>query len=298
MNMHATLSAAPSTGLASKAMLAGVNIKQWSGRKLDKAVTDQVNRDHGASADAGRFNKSLVSRDALAAIVAVSNRARKEHYSRTLPWHDDGARILSAAGYLEFSRVMHDLRTEFDGAVADFVAGYVDFREAAKVRLNGMFKEADYPPADDIGRRFAFGVSIDPMPNAADFRVDVSQVEADRIRADIQARSDAAIKAAMGDVFSRVCEAVGHMAEKLTATRDGGKADIFRDSLVENVRDLVRLLPSLNITGDAKLTEVAARMDADLCRYDADALRDDPGARRDTAMAAAAILSDVNDYLA
>lgn len=305
MNMHistaavaaATPAAAPSSRvIAARAMLAGLKIKQWSGRKLDAKVTAETNRAHGATADAGRYNKALVSRDALAEIVAIANRARKEHYARTLPWADDGARILPAAAYLDFMNVARELRTEFDAAVAKFVSGYGDFRDAAKVRLNGMFDAADYPPPDAIAARFGFDVGILPMPDAADFRVDVGDAEADRIRADIQARTDAAIRDAMGDCFTRVCEAVGNMADKLAADRTNEKGEtvpaIFRDSLVENVRELAGLLPALNITGNAALAAVADRMAGELLRYDADDLRTDAGARKRTAEAAAAILAD------
>lgn len=301
MNMHATIQPGTSA-LARKAMLATVNIQQWSGRKLDRKATDETIRNNGARADAGRFNKALVSRDALAKITAIANLARKEHYARTLPWLDAGPRILSAAGYLEFGKVMRELRGKFDAAAAEFIDGYDDFREDARARLGGMFEPSDYPDASAIARRFAFDLTILPMPDAADFRVEVSDAEAELIRADIQSRTDTAIRDAMGDVFSRVCDTVRHMAEKLAETRSTGKGDpaaaIFRDSLVDNVRELVALLPSLNVTGDAMLSALADRMKAELCAHDASALREDAALRQQTAEAAASILSTVSDYLA
>lgn len=288
--------------ITNKAMLSSVRIKQWSGRKLDKDVTAETNRAHNAAADAGRYNKALISKDALAEIVAVSNRARKEQYARTLPWHDDGNRILSAAGYLDYTAAMRELRREFDAAVSTFLSGYDAFVADARIRLNGMFKASDYPAAQDIAGRFNFDIVIQPMPDASDFRVDVSSAEAEAIRADIQARTDKAIRDAMGDVFGRVCETVGHMSEKLRAyaPSDGSKgaSGIFRDSLVDNVRELVALLPSLNITGDSVLSGFAQRMEAELCKRDAAELRDDANLRKETADAAAAILRDVNAYIA
>lgn len=294
MNVHAPIISARS--IASRAMLGSVRIKQWSGRKLDRKVTEEINRDHGAASDAGRYNKALISRDALAKIVGIANRARDLHYNLTLPWHDDGNRILSSANYLKFTSGMGDLRREFEAAVSEFEGGYSDYVDAARVRLNGMFDAADYPPAAEMARRFQFEIVIQPMPLATDFRVDVSDAEADRIRADIQARTDAAIRAAMGDVFERVCDRVGKLAAKLkesrTTDKGASKAAIFRDSLIENVKELVALLPGLNITADAGLAAVAVRMEKELLNYDADALRDDPQARDTTARAAESILAD------
>lgn len=288
------------SNLSESAMLVSVTISQWSGRKLDAAVTAEVNRSHGASADAGRYNKSLIANDALASILAISNRARKIHYARSLPWLDNGARIMSAAGYLEFAKELRDVSAEFDAAVSDFVGNYSAYVEAARVRLNGMFKETDYPAASDIASRFRFEKRIWPLPSAADFRVTVGEGEQAIIRAEIEAQTRDALNGAMADAFKRVAEHVGNMAAKLAdfkpADGKGGKASgIFRDSLVENVRDLVDVLPSLNITGDAKLADITARM-ADLCRYDADALRDDTAARQETAAKARQIADDVAAY--
>lgn len=301
MNFHNTISAAPrSYSLADKAMLGSVRIRQWSGFKIDKEATKQVTQDNHADANSGRFNKTLVSRDALAKIVTTANKARDEHYARTLPWHDNGNRILSAAGYLGYTEVMRTLRAEYEAAVSEFIAAYPDYVANAVKSLGDLYKPADYPSANELVRKFGFDVVITNLPDAADFRVDLSGIEADMIRADIERLTQDAIGQAMADVFNRVADAVGKMAEKLSETRataKGEAAAIFRDSLVQNVRDLVDLLPSLNVTGDATLTAIAERMRAELCGFDADALRDDPKARKDVAKAAAEILASVNEYM-
>jgi len=302
MNAHNPVSTGPAVDLSSKAMLAAVRIKQWSGRKLDRQVTDEVNRQHGAAADAGRYNKALISRDALAEILTIAGRARKEHYARTLPWHDDGNRILSAAGYLDYANVMRGLRGEFEAAVAGFAAGYADFVDEARIRLNGMFRAEDYPAPDDIAARFGFEHVLQPLPAAGDFRVTVSDADAAKIRADIEARTNAAVEAAVRDVFQRIGETVGHMAEKLAEYKpaeDGNRATgIFRDSLVENVRDLAELLPSLNVTESPELARIAERMKAELCGHDAAELRDNESARQDVAAKAAAIAEHVSTFMA
>lgn len=297
----ATEAAAPSA-IGQKAMLAGLSITMWAGRKLDKKVTAEVNHAHGAKADAARVTKSLVSKQALADILRISNAARAAHYARTLPWADSGARILCNAGFAAYADELRKMEYEFRDAVDAFVSGYADYVDAARLELNGMFREDDYPPASSIRARFRFERSIWPMPAAADFRVDMIEGEADRIRADIQRQFDAAMRAATREVFERINEKVGHMLEKLRAFvphggQKGDKAEgVFRDSLVENVRDLVKLMPSLNVTGDAMLDDIAKRMES-LCRFDADDLRRDKQARQDTADAAAGILADISDFL-
>lgn len=292
--------------LANSAMLASVKIRCWTARKYDRRISDATNEAHNAKADAGRYNKALLGKDALATVTAISTKARTELYARTSPWMDDGPRILTAVGYLPFAREMRALRAEYGVAVSDFVASYDDFVSEAKSRLGSMFDPADYPSADEVAKRFGFDIVIQPVPQSGDFRVTaagISDVEREAIKADIERRTADAINAAMQDVANRVVEKVGHMVEKLrayTPARDtGDKAQgVFRDSLVENVRELADLLPSLNLTNDTRLDAIAARIKAELTFHDADELRDDVNARKLTADAAESILRDVNVFFA
>jgi hypothetical protein len=288
--------------LSSRAMLASVKISAWSARRVDKRVTAETNAAHYAAPDAGRYNKTLLAKDALAAITSAASAARLKHYALTLPWLDDGARILPAASYDTYADSMRDLRATFDAAVADFIAAYPAFITDARHRLGAMFNADDYPAPDDIASRFAFSTRVLPMPDARDFRVDVGDAAAAAIRDDIERATVEALAGAQRDCFQRVADVVGHMAEKLAAykpaARDGARVEgIFRDSLIANVRDLADALPALNITGDSTLSAIAERM-ARLCEADADTLRQSDTLRADTAARAAAILSDVESYLA
>lgn len=306
MTAHAPLSAlqvSPAANpLATRAMLSGLRIQQWSARKLDRKATAETNTRAGASSDAGRFNKALLSGEALGRIVTAANAARGAHYDRTLPWLDDGARILPAAAYATYSETMRRIRHDFEGAVEEFISGYPTFVEAARVRLGTMFDANDYPDVSEIRARFTFNVRVLPMPDASDFRVELATSQAEEIRAEIQATQKAALEGAMADAWRRISETVGRMAERLSAykpatvTAKGENA--FRDSLVVNVRELVAVLPAFNLTADPILADIIARMERDLCGADADRLRSDTAARKETAAAAAAILADVSAYMA
>lgn len=289
--------------LSSRAMLSGVRISQWSARKLDRKITDQVNSDHGASADAGRYNKALLAKDALASVTSAASEARTYHYARTLPWLDDGARILPAAAFLDYSAAMRRIKGDFDAAVAKFVDSYPSFVSDARVRLNGMFNVDDYPTESEIRSRFGFETRILPIPDARDFRVTIGDAAEAAIRSEVEKATRDALEHAMGDAWSRVGEAVRRMVERLGAYKPaGGKGDksegVFRDSLVQNVRDLVAILPSLNLTGNSDLARVCERMESELCGHDADELRESAPLRSATAKAAESILNDVSAFLA
>lgn len=68
--------------LAEKALLVTLNISQWSARKYDRKVTEEVNDTHQAK-DAGRFNKLLIDKTHLDEIQKIVNEAR--HFHATKP---------------------------------------------------------------------------------------------------------------------------------------------------------------------------------------------------------------------
>jgi hypothetical protein len=287
--------------LAAKAMLVSLSIKQWDGRKLDRRASDKVTSDANASATAARVTKSLVAKAALAEIAGIATRARAEFYKRSLPWANDGTRLLSNLAFLEFGKVMRELQAEFNAAADKLEAALPGAIRQAEIDLGALFDPADYPAPSEIRARFSFPrPRVFPLPNAADFRVDIGAEALADERARIEADMQSLLSDAMRDVTARIVETVGTMAEKLKAFKPAkGKGDksegIFRDSLVANVRELVDVLPALNLTGDARLTAIAERM-RELVATDASVLREHGDVRRDIADKAAAIAAEVADY--
>src|SRR5271157_5583230 len=168
--------------LKQKAMLARLTITQFSASKQDKTATDSVKEKFQTGNDAGRYNKSLIAKEAIKAVSSAANEARIFHYAQTLPWKDDGARILPAANYLQYSEGMRQKKAIFQAAVIKFVASYPDLIEEAKTRLAGLFNVNEYPDVNSINDKYSFDVQIDPLPQAADFRVDLNSAEVDAIR--------------------------------------------------------------------------------------------------------------------
>lgn len=287
--------------LTTRAMIVTLHISHWSGLRLDRQVTNEVNSSHGAAEDAGRYNKLLVPKEALAPIQKIVGSTRDDFLKRTLPWMDNGGRIMAAEAYMAHARWLDGQKQKFDAAVGTFIAEYPQLLNAARNRLNTMFKTEDYPSPEELREKYAMTVTVMPVPAASDFRVDMSEAQANMIRADIERNVREATANAMGDVYRRIADVTGRMVERLTAYRPaGGKGDktegVFRDSLVENVRDLIDVLPALNIVGDPTLDDIAKEMRA-LVRYPADTLRTSPNARRDIADKAREIFATVSDYL-
>ena len=289
--------------LTERAMLVSLNISQWTARKHDREISDEVAREHGTrrpSDDVGRYNKILVDKAALRPIQEVVTEARTHHDKVTLPWSDQGYRILTAAGYFDYTQAMSGFQSRFVAAVDAFAVEYRQHVAEARDRLNGMFNADDYPDEWAIRAKFEFTHQVMPLPDEGDFRVSsLGADDVDKIKADIRARIDAEVQEAVRDPWNRIHDAVQHMAGRLHAFNPTGKGKdrgAFRDSLVDNLRELVDVLPALNLSGDGELDAMRDRLAADLCDLDAQDLRDDMHAREETARKADAILASMAGY--
>jgi len=289
------------TPLARKAVLVSVNISQWTARKLDKRVTDKVNREHAAANDAGRYNKLLIEAERLATINALVSNARKLHYSLTRPWADEGPRILPNALFVKFTDEFRRLKREFEAAADEFARGYPQFVEERKRALNGLFDRDDYPPVLEIRSKFKLDMTILPFPEAADFRSDLDDETVADIKREIAEMSDRVIDDAMRHTARQIVETVGHMAEKLKEYKSGDEGaprKFFFNSLVDNVRELADLLPAFNLTDDPKLNSITRRIKKELCAEDASELRTNDVARESVQKSADEIVKAVSQFLA
>ena len=295
----------PMESLGKRALFASLTLKAWTGRKLDKRVSDEAIKAHHAGREAGRFNKSLIARQAFSDIVSIDNEIRSFFYAQTLPWHDNGFRALAARRVIQFDAKMTELEFRRAAAVESLVQNFAAYVIEAESLLGSMFNADDYPPADSIRGRFVMRWHIcqaSELPKSDDdVRVAVGVAERDIIRKHAERSARAALDNMTGETFKRIAEAVARMVDRLGAYKPASEpgtrpTGVFRDSLVENVRELVELLPDLNMTGDAKITELTRRMQ-ELGKHDPDALRQSPDLRQSTKAAAESILAEVADYI-
>lgn len=230
-------------GLSQRALLVSVNISQWAGRRIDKRATETANLSHKASSTAGNYHKKLLPNAVeLKEVSAIASKAREYFYTQTLPWMADGSRIISSKNYLPFVAEMRKIKADFDSAVKGFEAAYPRLKAEAVKQLGDLYDADEYP--EDIASKFKIETNYLPMPDVEDFRTEISDTE----KREFLSKMREVEGAAMRDCWDRL-----HKVVKTAATKLAEPDAIFRDSLVENISEIVNLLPKLNITEDANL---------------------------------------------
>ena len=273
-----------------RALLVWLNISTWSARKYDKRATADTNRLHHASDDAGRYNKMLLPGDASSyrALVTLAGSIRAEHYTNTLAWSDEGWRLLPTAQYITYTDWLRKRQADFDRAVDAFVQDYPTLRTQAYARLGGLYKPEDYPDVSDIRSKFSIGLNYMPVPAAGDIRVDLASDQIATIETEIQNKCQSSMQTAMRDCWHRLHEVVSHAAVKLS-----DPSAIFRDSLIENLRETCEVLKRLNVSDDDDLEITRSVILAQIGRHDPETLRTNKVVRQQTADKAKAILDSM-----
>jgi hypothetical protein len=266
-------------------MLANLTINQWTARKHDARASKEVDAAHGAN-DAGRYNKLLVDKTALEPITKAAGALRQLHYKLTLAWGDNGDRLLPSSLFIDYTNQIRNAKATFMAAVEQFVKAYPALIQDARKRLGTLYEPGDYPATSQIMTRFGCNVGFAPIAAPEDFRVKVGVEQADEIRAEITKQNEQRVLDATKECWTRAREIVERYAERMADQ----KGKVF-DSMVDNARDLVKLLPALNIAGDPELKRVAEEIEDRLLGYSTAHLRSNPVARQNVAKAANDIMA-------
>jgi hypothetical protein len=167
-------------------MLSAIHISIWTAVKHDRKVSRDVAVQHGARENAGRYNKKLLSgAEKLDELRTLAGQIRQYFYKITLPWSDEGYRLLPAHFYFELTSKMREFEENFDRQVEDFLATYPSYIQQVKPELNGLFREEDFPSIEKLRSKFGIKLEVLPIPTGEDFRVTLSAEEQARVAREI-----------------------------------------------------------------------------------------------------------------
>jgi hypothetical protein len=276
--------------IASSAMLVELNISTWTARKLDKKVSAEVDLAKGTKTSAVNVNKNLLAGTGfLDTITKYAANARSWHLSQTLPWSDNGLRLLPITNFITYKEQLNTLESNFNALVEKFLVAYPNLISASAFQLGDLFNRDEYPEADKIAKKFKFGCNFLPVPMAGDFRIDINEEAKQELIASCNNAYNERLQHAMKDAWSRLHEHLMRMSDRL-ADDDKGNTKVFRDSLVENAVELVDLLKHFNLTNDGSMEQARQDLYNAIKNHDAQSLRENFVARE-------AVKKQVDDIL-
>jgi hypothetical protein len=268
----------------------GVSMPRFSKKALDLAKEAADN--HNAALKMHTHTEMTLDKDAFNTLTSWEANSRAEHRLRSVPFSDNGPRLIAAAGLFEYKKAMDALVDEGYALWADFLLRYDVAVQDARLLRGDRFDINDYPAVADLRKKFVIKFRILPMPSVNNLPPSIAAF----VTNESQAAIDAAIVDAKRYVFTQLRKPVAHMHEKLIGYT-GGRTGSFHGSLTENIVEILDLLPSLNIDNDPAIDAMAEAMRQALLTYTPDELREDDNIRAATAIAAEKIMSVMDSLI-
>ena len=282
--------------LADRAFMVDLDIHRWNHQKQDRRLSEEACRRYNTE---GVFIKALIGKKHLEDLNKALNKVDKVHKHYTLPWSDDGWRVVATSTFQAYEKAMQEAISAVDEQVEELASRWPALvRERSQI--DKTFDRNLYPPAAALRHRYRVTLKYRPIPEGQDLRVDLSDSMLTAIRANIDKDQQDRLQSSVFEIVKRIQQYVGRMAERLgqykPADDTSGVESAFRDSLILNVRELAEMIPHLNITGDIRIEKIGAEL-AKLTAKTPTQFRADAALRQRTVKAADRILKKMDAFV-
>ena len=244
-------------------MLVSVNVVNGGllGERRDSAASALVQSTYQTADRRTKASKFLIDRkhSAVKRVIASSQRVREVVYRFTFPWGNDTMRGLTTKLSDEFKSELGSAITDRQKAIEEYLIHYPSLVANSENDLGSLFDASQYPGVDRVRDLFRCKVNYWPMPESGHFIADVSAETAKEVKREIEHEIEERLIEATYDMVKRAKVVVAAFVDKLEAFKldDKGKPDIiFRDSLVNNIRDTANLIDRMNLTGNAQVNKI------------------------------------------
>jgi hypothetical protein len=294
-----------SISIGSSAMLVELSIRSWTGRKLDKSVSAEIDNAKKTKTSVVNANKNLMAgTGVLDKIIKQAAAIRSWHISQTLPWTDNGSRLLPMSNFMAYKEQLGVMEQGYNALVDKFIDAYPNLIIAAAFQLGDLFDRTEYPEVHTLRNRFSMQYSFFPVPQAGDFRIDINEEAKAEILSNCEKAYNDRLENAMKDAWARLHECLTRMSDRLQYDEVDEEVDgrwekvlkprVFRDSMVDNAKELVELLQHLNLTKDPVMEQARRDLKNILDRHNVDTLRGSYTAREAVKSQVDAILNKMS----
>jgi len=247
--------------ISSAAMIVDFNASVWTARKKDRKASEDVTDANHADKGVANVPKNLLGNCAeLDAVQKFAANVRNMHYSMTMPWSDNGSRLLTTAQYFKYHEVMTDLQQEFYRLTEQFLQVYEWKIMEAQAKLGDMFNRDEYPTRAGLESKFAFRMAYIPLPDSGDFRIDIGNEGMVQIQTQYAAQYAAQIKGAMNDVWKRLHDNLTTLVRQLDVNEEG-KGNRLYDTVFDGALSLIDMLRTCNVTGDSQMEAMRLKLE-------------------------------------
>lgn len=253
----------------------------WLGtqRKLSDLQTKQAADTFHAATDLVTASKRLIDtkNSTYRTLTALKSQASAYWRSMTLPYPQDGIRLIKQSDIAAFEDKMREFKEQLAAAASNLQLEYESIKEAAREKLGDLFNPLDYPPTLEGVFEIKWEYPpVEPPNYLMTFNPELYQQEQSRI----QQRFEAAVIMAEDAFAEQLQEMVSHLIERLTDEPDGTKKT-FKSSAIENFKEFYDNFRRMNVRSNAQLENLIQQANSLVSGVEAKDLRSNSNLRQD-----------------
>ncbi len=275
-------STAPAQRLRSTMAAVRVSLRWMGVRKtLTPEQKDQAADTFGATGDFLSAGKKLLDtkHPSFKAVTAVKNRTLGYWKGMSLPYPENGIRLIRQDRIEEFNTQIQDFQAELEEAVTTLDRHFAELKTVAQRRLGTLYNPGDYPESL-VGM---FSIEADfPSVEAPDYLQQLNPELYEQECRRVQQRFDEAVQMAEEAFLAELAKLISHLTERLSGDVDG-KPKVFRDSAVDNLTGFFDRFRQLNVCSNEQLDQLVADAQQVVRGVEPQSLRDNQGLRRHVA---------------
>lgn len=183
-----------------------------------------------------------------------------------------GVRVVPLGRINKVIARLKEFKVEWDNTVDAFVAAYPELVKQAEKRLGALSHPEDYPPADEVKKRFYFYWRIVSFGVPGTLKTVAPEVYEEQAKQAEQMMVEAAEEYRQNR-RKILLDLIAKLKDKITPAEDG-KLKQFRKNTVENIKVFLDEFGETDVMQDSELGELVAQVKGVINPVNAEMLRD------------------------
>ena len=270
-------------------VLAAFTQGKFSGKKLDRRKSEQLNQQNNAERGAAQVIKDIMdtSRPYIEINSFVQANGAKFR-EMTLPFNAKGQRICPNKGLTELQEFFSEAEVKYWDLQRAVLADYEDTKVRAKDRLGNRYDENDFPPISEVAGKYNFVYTYAPFPDTSHFLLDAANRQHQDIISKFKNQQAEELGNATAYLWGEYKKVLVPLMELPNKTR-------ISDALLQNAQFFVRQLDRLNVTDNPEIKLARDFLDKATRGVNMDDIRADESYKKDVAKRASDILDKFKD---
>jgi hypothetical protein len=276
------------------ALIAKLTVHGLTRSAQSRDLTETLAHREGMSLDSVAVSQKLLPMDALklagihsvAELFTTCGTLSKFHRDNTLPWDNEGGRILPAVHYDKYQTAIGKLIERLH-LLRDTVADQWDTQilPVCRAAHSHRFKPELYPTRIGILQKVDATIAYSPL--STDFRTDIL---GEAVAAQLSAQAADRLSAAVSTSNKQIAAALLDMLQKVVDIMANPKGKLY-DSLFSNLREFLDRMPALNLNNDPTIADLRQAVGAKIARYSMETVRQFPAMRGSLASTATSTIA-------